>query len=302
MGGGGNRMPSTAERLGFGSNERVAVVHTDDIGMCEAQSAGGFEALENGPATCGSVMVPCPGFPAAAERARAQPELDLGVHLTLTAEWPGLRWGPVLGAEAVPSLVDADGFFPRTAAEVVQRACPEEAETELRAQVARALDAGIDVTHLDAHMGVAFFPPFVASYGRLMREHHVPGFLVRPDAAALAQLGAEASEIYEEVIGGLEGDGWPLLDAFDADSLGFAPGTGAEHNRTRLERLTAGVTYLICHPARGGPELEAIVNDGHAREFERKFYGGEPGHRALAEHGIRTIGMRALRDLVRSSH
>jgi predicted glycoside hydrolase/deacetylase ChbG (UPF0249 family) len=295
-------MGSTAERLGFERDERVAVVHVDDIGMCEAQSDGGFEALENGPATCGSVMVPCPGFAAAAERARAQPELDLGVHLTLTAEWPEFRWGPVLGAEAVPSLVDAEGFFPRSAAEVVQRARPEEAEAELRAQVARALDAGIDVTHLDAHMGTAFFPPFVASYGRLMREHRVPSFLVRPAPAALAHLGAEASEIYEEVIGGLEGDGWPLLDAFDADSLGFAPGTGAEHNRTRLEKLTVGVTYLICHPARGGAELDAIVNDGHAREFERTYYGGAPGHRALAEHGIRTIGMRSLRDLIRIAH
>ena len=71
------------------------------------------------------------------------------------------------------------------------------------------------------------------------------------------------------MIGGLEADGWPLLDAFDADSLGFAPGTGAEHNQERLAKLTPGVSYLICHPARGGAELEAIVNDGHAREFER---------------------------------
>ncbi|MGI9592220.1 MAG: ChbG/HpnK family deacetylase, partial [Myxococcota bacterium] len=111
-------METIAERLGFERGDRVAIVHADDIGMCDAQSDGAFEALRNGPATCGSLMVPCPGFAAAAERAREHPQLDLGVHLTLTSEWPSLRWGPVLGAEAVPSLVDATSCFPRTAAEV----------------------------------------------------------------------------------------------------------------------------------------------------------------------------------------
>jgi len=291
-------MPTTAERLGFARDDRVAIVHVDDIGMCDAQSDGGFEALCNGPATCGSLMVPCPGFEAAAERARAEPDLDLGVHLTLTSEWPSLRWGPVLGPEAVPSLVDADGLLPRTAAEVVARARPEEVAAELRAQVERALAAGVDVTHLDSHMGTVFFPSLVPVYAGLMREFRLPGLLVRPDPAALARLGAEAGDRYEEVIGGLESDGWPVLDAFDADSLDFPPGTGAEHNRARLQKLDEGVTYLICHPARGGDELGSIVNEAHARDFERSFYGGEAGHRALAELGIRTSGMRALRELV----
>ena len=293
-------MKTTLERLGFERSDRVAIVHADDIGMCDAQSDGGFEALEGGAVTCGSLMVPCPGFAAAAERARGRTDLDLGVHLTLTAEWPGLRWGPLLPAATVPSLVDADGFLPRTGAEVVARARVEEVEAELRAQVEHALAAGIDVTHVDSHMGVALYPQFVEIYARLMREFRVPGFLMRPDPAALAHLGVQANLVYEEVIAGLEGDGWPLLDAFDADSLGFAPGTGAEHNRSRLERLGAGVTYLICHPARGGADLDAIVDDAHARDFERGFYGGEPGRRLLAELGIHTVGMRALRDLARA--
>ncbi|GAG26278.1 unnamed protein product, partial [marine sediment metagenome] len=92
-----------AERLGFEATDRVAIVHCDDIGMCQAANEGAFEALANGPATCGSVMVPCPWFGDAPERARAKPELDLGVHLTLNAEWPQYRWAPVAGASALPS-------------------------------------------------------------------------------------------------------------------------------------------------------------------------------------------------------
>lgn len=293
-------MASLAERLGFEADARVAIVHADDIGMCEPQSAGGFEALENGPVTCGSLMVPCPGFEAAAEYARTHPELDLGVHLTLTAEWPSYRWGPLLGAASVPSLIDAAGHLPRTGAEVLAAARPDEAEAELRAQIERALEAGVDVTHLDSHMGTVFFPRLIPVYARLMREFRLPGFLVRPDPAALAHLGSDNGALFDEVIGGLEEDGWPVLDGFDANSLEFASGTGEAHNQARLEGLGRGVHYLICHPARGGQELESVVDEAHARDFERTFYGGEPGRRALAAHGIQTTGMRPLRELLRA--
>lgn len=292
-------VPSLAERLGYAADARIAVIHCDDIGMCEPQNAGAFEALASGPATCGSLMVPCPAFASAAAHARAHPELDLGVHLTLNAEWPRYRWGPVLGADAVPSLVDEDGFLPRTTAEVMERAEPEEVEAELRAQIDRALECGIDVTHVDAHMGAAFLPPFIEVYARLLRDYRLPGFLVRPDAAALAHLGAGVPALYDGVIDDLDAAGVPVFDGFDADSLAFEPGAGEDHNRGRLDGLGPGVSYLICHAARGGPELEAIVDEAHARDFERTYYGGEPGRRALAERGIETIGMRAIRELVR---
>lgn len=294
--------PSLAERLGFAPSERVAVIHVDDIGMCHAANEGAFEALANGPASCGSVMVPCPWFPEAAARARENPRLDLGVHLTLNAEWEHYRWGPVSGRSAVPSLVMRDGGLPRTALETVQRARPEEVEIELRAQVERALAAGIDVTHLDAHMGTVLFPPFAPIYARLARDYRLPVFAVRPDAKALAARGfAGAVAVFEALVAQLDPAAIPVLDGFDVDSLDFPPGDGLAHNRRRLERLGPGVSWLVCHAAKGGEELEAITPRGaHARDFERTFYGGESGRRALEEAGIRSIGMRALRDLLRA--
>jgi predicted glycoside hydrolase/deacetylase ChbG (UPF0249 family) len=269
--------------------------------MCQAAKEGAFEALEKGPATCGSVMVPCPWFRDAAERARAKPELDLGVHLTLNAEWRHYRWGPVVGASAVPSLVDERGYLPRTSAEVLARARPEEVEIELRAQLERALAAGIDVTHLDAHMGTAWLPPFLGSYARLAREYRLPVFAVRPEHTDLVALGAEGTaELYRQVLDGLEADGIPILDGFNADSLRFEPGGGEAHNAARLAGLRRGVNYLICHPARDGPELAAITPDAHMRDFERRFYGGEAGRRAFEEQGLRRVGMRPLRDLMRA--
>ena len=292
--------PSLGKRLGFAADERIAVVHCDDIGMCHAANLGAFESLDRGPATCGSVMVPCPWFCEAADMAGARSDVDLGVHLTLTSEWPHYRWGPIAGASAVPSLLDAEGYLPRTAREVLERARPEEILIELRAQIERALAAGIDVTHLDAHMGTAFMPPFIESYVRLALEHRVPAFAIRPDAHTLALLGgASADGPITRGLDAFEAGGGPILDGMDADSLSFEPGDGEAHNAKRLAGLAPGVSYLICHPAKGGEELAAIAPDAHARDFERTFYGGEPGRRALEREGIRTLGMRPLRDLMR---
>ena len=294
--------PTLAERLGFAASDRVAVVHADDIGMCHAANEGAFEALERGAVTCGSIMVPCPWFREAAERARQSPALDLGIHLTLNSEWPHYRWGPVAGRGRVPSLLDEQGFLPRTALETVQRARPEEAEVELRAQIEMALAAGIDVTHFDSHMGTVFFPPFVDLYVKLARDYRIPVFAVRPEKQALVRAGLAAAEpILRRVAETLEAAGFPLLDAVDADSLDFPPGDGEAHTRMRMERLGRGVSYWIIHPAKEGEELRAITPDAHARAFEHGFYGGAASRSAFERAGVRRVGMRALRELMRAS-
>jgi len=290
-----------AERLGYAADARIAIVHCDDMGLSPATTRGGFDVLTRGVGTCGSAMVPCPDFPQVAALARAHPELDLGVHLTLNAEWPRCRFGPVAGADAVPTLVDADGFLWRTPGEVLARGRIEEVELELRAQVERARDAGIDVTHLDAHMGTALLPPLLDVYVRLALDTRLPVFAVRANAAALDRLGgAAAAASVARALAALEAAGVPILDGFDADSLHFAPGDGAAHNRARLARLGPGVSYLICHPARADDAFRAMASDAHAREFEHAFYAGDAARRVLEAEGIQTLGMRQLRALMRS--
>ncbi len=271
------------ERLGLPSGTTVAVIHADDVGMSHAANVGAFAALDAGPATCASVMVPCPWFTEAAEMARARPAIDLGVHLTLNAEFDGYRWGPVAGRTEVPSLVDAAGHLHRTSRETVKSGSVDDVRTELRAQIDAALVAGIDVTHLDSHMGTVFHPKFFDVYLELGREYRLPLFLprmqeLRPDP-----------------------DGFIVFDGFDADSLDFEPGEGRVHNERRIRSLSAGLNYLICHPAQGGEELSAITDSAHQRDFEREFYGGDAGRAALSDAGVETIGMRALRDLLQDS-
>ena len=295
--------PSLSEKLGFGPDETIAIPHVDDLGMCHAANEGGFAALRNGPATCGSIMVPCPWFREAADIASREPGFDLGVHLTLNAEWEHYRWGPVAGRSAVPSLCDEQGYLPRTTLEVLKQAKPDEVEVELRAQVQMALDAGVDVTHLDTHMGSCFLPPLLPIYAKLAREFEVPVFAVgTADDAELKRRGLLGlKDVLKPLVDGLERDGFPILDGFCADSLDFKAGKGLKHNRKRLDGLVRGVNYLICHAAQGGEELNTVTPDSdHQRDFERTFYGGDAGRKELDERGIHTIGMRPLRDLLRS--
>ncbi len=280
------------ERLGFEAEATVAVVHADDIGMSHAANIGAFAALDAGPATCGSVMVPCPWSSEAAEMAQARPSVDLGVHLTVNAEFHGYRWGPVVGRTAVPSLVDQAGHLYRTSRETVKYGRVDDVRTELRAQIDAALAAGIDVTHLDSHMGTVFHPKFFDVYLELGREYRLPLFLPRVDE--LVGLNGSTSVLETDPARFI------VFDGYDADSLGFDPGEGEAHNVRRISELGAGLNYVICHPAQGGDELSAITDTAHQRDFERQFYGSEAGRSALSEAGVETIGMRQLRDLLRA--
>lgn len=290
---------TTVERLGFGTDERVIVVHVDDIGMSSAANQGALAALE-GAATCGSIMVPCPAFGEIAALARERPELDLGVHLTVNAEYQSYRWAPV--RDDVPGLVSPDGGMWRSSAETVEHASAEEVDRELRAQIDTALEAGIDVTHLDSHMGTVFNPKFVDVYVGLARDYRLPVFIPRLRRGALEEHALPPMlERYQSLIEGAEAEGFPVFDHFDSNSLHFEPGTGVDHNRKRIAGLGAGVSYLITHCARGGPELESITGDWRQRDEEHRIYSDGTIARHLREEGIRTLGMRPLRDLVRGS-
>src|SRR5262249_46267566 len=146
--------PATlAERLGVKATDRILIINGDDVGVSHAANAATIDALENGLMTCASIMVPCPWFPEIAAYARAHPNADFGLHLTHTSEWKGYKWGPVASKSEVPGLVDPQGYLWPEIIFVYKNATPEQAYIEARAQIQKALAAGIDVTHIDSHLG-----------------------------------------------------------------------------------------------------------------------------------------------------
>lgn len=132
------------------------LIRCDDFGMCHAVNMAVQQVIAAGIPVSVSVMFACPWYQEAVEILKAHPEVSVGVHLTLNAEWKNYRWGPVAGRSQVPSLVDREGFFfPSRALLMANRPKDSEVEKELRAQVERALRTGLRIDYLDHHMGTA---------------------------------------------------------------------------------------------------------------------------------------------------
>jgi len=165
---------SLVERLGFPKDARLLIIQTD-IGMMHNINRAAFQAYEKNLVTSLTVLVPAPWFPEAAQFARKYPDGDFGLHLAINSEWTPYRWGPISPRNLVPSLLDSEGYFPKTSAEAMKNAKAEEIELELRAQVERARAAGINITHFDAHMGTFFeSAELLAVYRKIGREYGIP--------------------------------------------------------------------------------------------------------------------------------
>jgi len=289
------------ERLGFGSADRVVMFHADDVGMCHGANVAFLELSRRGLISCGSVMAPCPWFPEAADLARRHPDLDLGVHLTLTSEWQGYRWGPVSTAESSSGLLDEEGYFWRGIPEVRAHLNVKAAEAELRAQVERALAAGIDVTHLDAHMYSALIPELAASTIRLGLEYRLPVLMPRRIEANLVGLGLGDLDrsMPQALLGQLVLMGMPVADTLQG-SLTVPNADRAATYRAMLAALRPGLTYITLHPNTAG-DIETIVPDnGHVRVEEYLLLQDADFKAFVAEQGFHIIGARRLRDLMRS--
>jgi hypothetical protein len=276
---------------------RTVVIHEDDVGMSHGANAAFLELSKTGACSAGSVMAPCPWFPEAVAIARANPALDVGVHLTLNSEKQPYRWRPLTRPPRSAGLTDEAGYFWSTVPAVRNNAAPEAVEAELRAQIDAALAAGIDVTHLDAHMGAVMMPEFVDIYFRLGRDYDLPILLVKDLRRfnPMSYAGAASTENYDGVVAKASAAGDPIFDLVIESP--WSRKTDAETAyRAMFADIPEGLTYLSLHFNAPG-DFEAVEPEfAHIRTEEYAFFksGGIP--ELLAKHGISVIGMRELRD------
>src|SRR5215211_4313778 len=214
------------KKLGYSETDRLVIIHTDDIGMCHASVQAFKDLWSFGMITSGAVMVPCPWFPAVAQMCRENPEMDMGVHATLNAEWESYRWGPVSTRESSSGLMDDTGYFHQWHQAVYDNAKPEAVDVEVNAQVERALAEGIDVTHVDSHMGTIMNPKFIESYVQAAAKRLLPSLL--PTLTAVGwnvMAGEEERAAYAPIMEVLESLGVPLVDGI----LGMPLEHGEDH-------------------------------------------------------------------------
>lgn len=273
--------PGLAEQLGYGADSRLLIVNCDDLGSSHSANTAVYDALRNGAATSATLMVPCPWARGAAAEYRGE---DVGVHLTLNSEWDLYRWGPITQA---PSLLDGDGGFPRTVADVWDHADLDEVRRECRAQLERAIFWGFDVSHVDSHMGtLQLRPEFFDVYLDLADEFRLPMRLSGP--ASERAIGFPFRSLAAE-----RGVLFP-------DNFVYAPSVGSREAVAQvIAALEPGVTEAYFHPAADTPELRAMAPDWSGRVDDHRYLVSEDGLRRQAEeNGVVLIGYRELRELM----
>ena len=279
---------SLAEKLGFHRDAKLLIVHADDVGMTHSINAATIAALGTGLVNSASIMVPCPWFPEIADYAKFHPEVDFGLHLTLTSERVFYRWGPVASKDKVPSLVDENGYFHLnwTPANHIDA---KEAELELRAQIDRAYSMGIRPTHLDSHQyrlltnGKELFQTFL----RIAHDYKLPAFVARDWFTESPYL--ESSLTPADIV----------IDHTITMNPGIPPEKWNEFYKTALTNLIPGVTEFVIHLAFADDEMKAATRErdtwGAAwrhRDFD--FFTSPEFRQLLRERNIQLITWREL--------
>ncbi|MEU1726544.1 polysaccharide deacetylase family protein [Nonomuraea sp. NPDC005692] len=287
-----------ASRLGHAPDDRLLIVNADDYGMSRSANLGITSLLRAGAISSATVMTPCPWAPQAVAAAAG---FDVGVHLTLTSEWEGYRWGPVTRDRPVPTLVDETGYFFRDCASFERSADPGEVRVEIVNQIRRAVALGLDPSHADNHMGSLYglatgrhfldvVLPVCAEFGlpfRLPRSLAGTGAPeeLEPVARALAAMADEAGVVILDHLWSLpfqQSDGEDY-DSLKKDMIGL------------LRSLRPGVTEIYIHPFEDTDELRAIMPGAAKRGWELALFTDPDVREILDAEDVKLIGWLDLR-------
>jgi len=274
--------PSLNSLLGHPEDAKLLLINTDDAGMCHAANGAVVEAIAYGLVQSCTVMVPCPWLLEFVHLKKSNPDLHCGIHLTVTSEWDHYRWGPVLGPEKVPTLIDEQGYLHKSEQDLFRLADPREVVAEFRAQIERAIKLGLEPTHIDSHMGAyhweeEIFQPtkeLADEFGLTMRI----GFHPRRDM--------------------LRQEGWAVVDRLWFDTYDVPLDQREEYYCDFLQRVEPGVTELVIHCAHESEELQAICGDTAShRVFDFDFFTRSSTKQLLADLDITCISYRDLHEL-----
>ena len=287
------------KKLGFSDNDRAVIIHTDDIGMCHASVQAFKDLWAFGTITSGATMTPCPWFPAVAQMCKENPKIDMGVHATLNAEWESCRWGPVSTREAGSGLMDEAGYFHQWHPAVYQNAKPEAVDKEVNAQIEKALTAGIDVTHVDSHMGTIMNPLFIQSYIQAAATRLLPNMLSRVSSIGIDIMGTETRIANTPILGQLEEMGVPMVDGI----LSMPLEHGNDHigvAKKLFDEVPVGITHFILHPSIDTQELRSIAPDWQARVANYNAFMSDELKKFIEQTDLKLIGYRQIREALRS--
>ncbi|MFX0093307.1 MAG: polysaccharide deacetylase family protein [Candidatus Hodarchaeota archaeon] len=303
--------PSIIEKMGFEKDDKVVIFHIDDMGITHAANQAAFECLEFGVASSGSVITTAPWFMEVAYKCQQNKKFDIGVHVTLTSEYSTCRWRPLSTVDPKTGLFDKEGYFWRTLVEAAEHVDPDAAIKEMRAQVKMALNNGIDLTHIDCHMGTVVHPNFIWGYLSVAQEFNLPAYLPRPTPELIKDRNlGEYTDLIFELTKQLEEEDFPFVDHWVA----YGHTLSESEDKTGfyielIDSLKPGLSHLLFHPSKMDPELKALdhlLAEGItclplARHQDYEAFTDPRLKKHVEASGVKVIGYREIRDFIRKN-
>lgn len=290
-------MKDLANLMGLPPDTVLLMIHADDAGLCHSENRATMHCLEQGSVNSCSVMVNCPGFEEMAGYLSRNPHFDHGIHLTLTCEWHSFRFGPVLPASEVPSLVDEQGHFFKDRKTLLQRARPEEVRKEVRAQIEKGLEAGLRPSHIDSHMySLGISEDLFKIYRDMGEEFDLPVLL---NGRLLSEIsGLDPSKVLQP------GD-FEIPHIHYGNFEDFKQGKLADFYRDTLKNLSPGLHMILIHTAYDDPEMKEVTRDhpnfGSAwRQVDTDFFSSEECRGLLEEKKVRLVTWTEIGELLKS--
>jgi predicted glycoside hydrolase/deacetylase ChbG (UPF0249 family) len=233
-------------------------------------------------------MVPCPNAMELVEWAKKQESPDVGVHLTLTAEWKNYRWGPVSDTAKVPGLIDPEGKMWHDVPDVVTHATAEEVETEVRAQINKVIDDGFTPTHIDTHMGTLYGSlKYLRIFLKIAEEYKIPANAIDLSDPVIAEsFRKEGYPITTDVVELLNQYSLPKLDNFSSVPDGDSYGNKRANFFELLKSLRPGLTEIIFHPSVETDNLKTITDSWQQRVWEAQLFSDPVVKKFFEDNGI----------------
>ena len=310
-----SQIDNIAERLGYDKNAKLLIIHADDIGIAHSINIASFDAYKNNAINSGAAMIPSPWIKEVAEFHKEYPKYDIGIHLTLTAEWKNYKWGGISSSNEIPSLLNEYNEFYDNTSDVNINANPEEVRKELQAQIDYARSLGINPSHIDSHMGAIAVNKdlwrvyievghknklvSMATKSRIFnlfdQDFPVPDYIVPvndiymlyPEADRTSIENAAGEDIANTLI---VNDVYKYDDFFNLYS-------------SKVKSLTPGLNVFLLHLGYDNEELRAVTVDHPEygslwRQLDYDVFNSDEFKKVLKDNNIKLVTWGEIRDII----